>query len=456
MITIIPANQSILSILGKQHYTRDDKYRLSSFCLCQPVAEGTLMFNNLTKELLIVESPFSALDDSEYLSLIERWFFVEDSSDELKTSRELADIFRYSIQKRYYKSFTILPTTGCNARCFYCFEKGLRPQTMTQTTATQVAKFIEANSKSAEAISLRWFGGEPLLNIPAIDTICSILKSDLFKFSSSIVTNGYLFNEALVTQAIQKWNLSKVQITLDGTEATYNETKAYVYKNCNAYQTVLNNLLILCNNGIRLNIRLNIDEYNLSDMHALVQELSLLLPSKQRISITAVPLFEHAGATERPRSEDQREFLLQEINKLNQFAYSLGFNQNMKLNTNIQVNCCGADSKDSVVIMPNGDLIRCEHIVENAVHGNVYSNSTMSNGVWMDYCQPIDICTDCANYPTCYRLIGCEEFENCSPTIKKWRIFNLRERMIAEYERFALKKQTKSEKTLDISSRIDL
>jgi sulfatase maturation enzyme AslB (radical SAM superfamily) len=35
--------------------------------------------------------------------------------------------------------YNILTTTGCNARCFYCFEEGVEIKTMSSRTAEQVA-----------------------------------------------------------------------------------------------------------------------------------------------------------------------------------------------------------------------------------------------------------------------------------------------------------------------------
>lgn len=440
MIQIFPANKLISSILGKQTFTRDDSYRLSFFCLCKTVDKGTLIFNNLTKELVIIESPLSALNDEEQHELVNRWFFVEENADEQKTANELMAILRLSHSKIQNKSFTILPTTGCNARCFYCFEKGVLPQSMSEATALQVGKFIIMNSQNANHISLNWFGGEPLLNTGAINIICDYLKNNCStEYSSSIVTNGYLLNNELIDHAMQLWKLKKVQITLDGTESIYNKAKSYIYSNCNAYRTVLNNIVDLSQYDISIDIRLNIAEYNITDMHNLITELAELLTSKEHFRIHLVPLFEHAGATEIVRSEEQRSLLYKKIAELNQLLLSSGFYQQQTLDRTLHVNSCGADNKNSVVIMPNGDLIRCEHIVETTPHGNVYSDSSMSDGLWTQYYSPLAICTNCPMYPTCHRLVGCKEAEDCSASIQNKYISATKECMVAEYERFIAK-----------------
>lgn len=445
MTHIFPANKNIFSILGKQEYTRDDSYRLSFFCLCEPVEDGTLIFNNLTKEFVFIDSPISAVKDDDYKELVEHWFFVSDSSDELKTADELAEVLRYSCQNSKRKAFTILPTTGCNARCFYCFERDIRPQTMSSETAIKVAQYVVKNSKDADSVTLRWFGGEPLLNVSSIDLICEHLRNNTnIQYTSSMVSNGYLFNEELVNHAVASWNLKNIQITLDGTEENYNKIKSYVYHNCNAYSVVLKNLSLLNQHNLNINIRLNIDEYNITDMRTLVTELSDLLSSRDHVSITPVPLFERAGATERPRSEEQRTLLLQKISALSDYIYSLGFNQHIHLDTSIHVLSCGADNKNSVVILPNGDMLRCEHINTSPVQGNILLDSSMSEGVWTQYCSPIPICNSCPKYPSCQRLVGCTELEFCSPAIKAWHISDMRKSMLSEYKRYQKNKSHQS------------
>jgi len=58
-------------------------------------------------------------------------------------------------------SYTILPTTGCNARCYYCFEHGSKVMTMTRETAGEVVRFITEHCGPKKTVAIMWFGGEP-------------------------------------------------------------------------------------------------------------------------------------------------------------------------------------------------------------------------------------------------------------------------------------------------------
>lgn len=58
-------------------------------------------------------------------------------------------------RKKKTKSYTILTTTDCNARCFYCYELGRSRIPMSEQTAHEIADYI-----SAPKVNIHWFGGE--------------------------------------------------------------------------------------------------------------------------------------------------------------------------------------------------------------------------------------------------------------------------------------------------------
>ena len=114
--------------------------------------------------------------------------------------------------------FTVFTTTGCNARCPYCYEHGIDAISMNNKVAIDTAKYINISRMPNTKIHLKWFGGEPLLNGDAINTICEYLINANVDFFSSITSNGYLFDKYTNEEIIEKWHLKRVQITLDGTK----------------------------------------------------------------------------------------------------------------------------------------------------------------------------------------------------------------------------------------------
>lgn len=66
-------------------------------------------------------------------------------------------------------NLTIAPTSNCNFRCPYCYERNsLNEKRMNDTTANDILKMIEDRIPHLEAIDLTWYGGEPLLELERI------------------------------------------------------------------------------------------------------------------------------------------------------------------------------------------------------------------------------------------------------------------------------------------------
>ena len=240
MQIITNAKESVLTIL-KRFRKAGASYRLMKYCMEEEVEDGVLLFNLLTREMVLLnrEEREGILEDR---SMRERWFVVPEDTNE----KELVDLVRWMSNARKkpletITRFSIFPTTDCNARCFYCFEKGCSRIHMSQETAQKVVGFVKTRSGGQKA-HLAWFGGEPLFNQSAIDTICQGLAQEGVEYYSTMVSNGYLFDEETVRKAVGSWDLKNVQITLDGTEKVYNRSKAYIYQEGSPYQVVMGNI----------------------------------------------------------------------------------------------------------------------------------------------------------------------------------------------------------------------
>ena len=116
---------------------------------------------------------------------------------------------------------------------------------MSEETGFKVVEFIADHCGKNRKVTLDWFGGEPTLGIERIDQISRGLREKQIRFTSLMISNGYLFSDELIRRATEIWNLTDIQITLDGTEEIYNRTKAYVNAENNPYHTVLDNICLL-------------------------------------------------------------------------------------------------------------------------------------------------------------------------------------------------------------------
>lgn len=436
MQIIANANEAVLSVLKKF-----DKNNLSSrlfrYCLQAQVAEGWLLFNLLTREMVLLsEEEYTNLHQLEYLK--ERWFLVsEDAKD-----KEYAELVKWVLSNKQKKTkaitrYTIFTTTDCNARCFYCFELGRSRIPMTHETALKVVEFIKAHH-GGKPVHISWFGGEPLFNAGVIDTICDGLRREKIAFKSSMISNGYLFDEKTVRKAAEKWNLKRVQITLDGTEKVYNKIKAFIYNTGNPYQVVLNNLGYLLDASIAIHIRLNMDLYNAEDLLHLIDELANRFKGRRGLSVYAHHLFKDGTAMAELHTDEEWEKRDAAMCQLEEKIQHNGFAVQNGISDTIKVNHCMADSGRAVTILPNGDIGLCEHYTESEFIGHIDSEGFDAATVasWKERIPEIPECAECFYYPECIRLKKCSSSRVCYHQYRQERRRKTQRAMINEYRKW--------------------
>lgn len=401
-------------VLGTQKYDNSISYRLSYNCLSQVVEDGYLLYNNLTLEFLILEkNEFEMLTNSNFKQpsilvqkLVERYFLVPVEFEEYKLCdqvREFAKIFLK--QEKAVNCYTILPTTACNARCFYCFEAGATKITMDDKTAIAVIDYIEKNCDKNKDVTINWFGGEPLCNIKAIDIISNGLKEKNINFKSRIITNGYLFNEDLIIKAKEKWNLLSVQITLDGLKDTYNQVKNYANGDTNAFDVVMNNIGNLCKHSIRVETRLNLDKHNSNELGDLIDLLYARFGKYKEFMCYVRPIYENVGFDKISHDDNERNEITDTFNTLNNQILKLGRSKTIFLKRKIILNTCQADDKNWRMILPDGNLGFCEHFVDTDFYANIYND--IEKPKWSDLCEIEEKCKKCPAYMSCIRLKKC-------------------------------------------------
>ncbi len=438
MRTIIPPQKAVLQILGSAR-SQCDVWRLCHYCHALPVEDGVLLYHLLTRELLLL-SP-SEWDAALTLpELRERWFVVPDNTKE----QEHADLVRWALRAMKKRTpvthFTILPTTDCNARCFYCYETGRPRRMMSLETAHRAAAYI-AEQCSGKPVRLSWFGGEPLMNPDAIDAICTSLADAGIPYASSMTTNGYLFDPALVKRATEHWKLRSVQITLDGTEQTYNRTKAYVNAEGSAFQTVMRNIRLLLTADVHVTIRLNVGGHNAQDVLQLAETLAHEFSGVGSLRVYAHLLFGTASYDVNAQTEEQHSNAA--LEQLTERLIALGLRRPERLRRDLPLTHCMADSGCSRVILPDGRLTVCEHHTEDEIIGHITSPQLDEclMKTWTEQEAPISACAECPLYPECNRLKKCESLEKCTDATRRAALRSRELSMLNEYQRF-LKRET--------------
>ena len=431
---------SILSgLLKDQRLQEGESYRLMHFVVQLPVDEGLLLYNIMTRAVaLLTPEEARAMTDNpaSVPGLVAKWFSVPLNHDDRKLAREVRAVGKMLENRpKGFTCFTILTTTDCNARCFYCYEKGRSRISMKEETAWKVAEFIIRNNPGGK-VKFIWFGGEPLYNKGVISLICWELRRAGIDYQSSIVSNGYLFDDDTIAEATGLWNLKKVQITLDGTEKVYNRTKAFLSPEGSPYFRVLGNIHRLLDASIRVDIRLNIDRHNADDLFDLADILTKEFGGQKRLGVYCHPLFQ-AGAEAIPHTESQRRELFEARMRLQEKLWDKKIAPKGKLPDKLKLSHCMADRDTDVVILPDGHLGKCEHYTDDHWFGHLDSEER-DETLLADFKrlrEEMEACADCPFYPDCYRLLLCEEAVHCHPEEREEKLRITRQNLWDFYQK---------------------
>lgn len=414
MKTINEGNSNICMILGKQEI-KVAKYRLMKYLLDAESNEGILLQNTITGQMVLLnaeeESLIKNLPDNvneNMKPLVESFFLVPEDYNEKQTVLQLREIMKKLFNPKGIKSYTILTTTNCNARCFYCYENELPHFDMNESTANKLVEYIEKH-KGEGAIELHWFGGEPLIREDRISQICNSLKDRGIKYVSRMTSNGYLFTKDLIEKAATQWKLNSVQITLDGTEEIYNNTKKYIHAEESPYQRVLNNIQDLLAQDIHVIIRLNLDKHNMQDLWKLADELNTSIKDFEKINVYTHVLFEDAGFMPIKRNDESRALLYNSQVELNKHLKELGLYKGHKGLPFLKTHNCMADTDNAIAVFPDGKLFKCEHVQKGDEVGNIKDDIYIEQkrDKYLVTAE-LDECGECPIYPSCILLENCQ------------------------------------------------
>ncbi len=409
-------------VLGQQKRRDGSPWRFLTYCIAVECDDGVLLHNVMTRELLLVEgeecdmlntadlnsSPVLRQSDSPLFDyLFANWYVVPETHDDKTLCLSLRAVLRHLQEAKLagkINAFTILTTTDCNARCFYCYERGCKHEDMSNDTAHRVVDFI-ATHRSGSRVRLSWFGGEPLYNLSPIRIITAGMQERGIMYTSSMISNGYLFDEALVREAREQWHLTSVQISLDGTEEVYNRRKAYIYKGVNAFRRVTDNMELLLRAGVHISVRLNLDTKNYDDLLLLADYLVARYGKYRRFSPYAQYLMNTTcgcpiGGSDIATVDRYRQTLNERLGRKEVRG---------GLPRYVALYHCMADNPSSVQIQTDGALGKCEHYFNSHACGTLATGLSDSRELALSAAADtyLAACDRCPLYPTCIRLAIC-------------------------------------------------
>lgn len=393
-----------------------------------PFQEGsdqTIFYNSRTNALALLEAENytqykafcedgAAITDEKFLEgLTYGGFLVDDEINEL-------DLIRLSLlQSRFgnhHLGLTIAPTSDCNSRCIYCYEKdSLRKSTMTEEVQNALIEYVKRVMPIISSVNVSWYGGEPLLALDIIERlteeIYAICEENKVAYSASIVTNGYLLTPK-VAKKLGELHISNIQITLDGLPEQHDKRRP-LKDGQPTFSKILSNLKESKDHlPCRVSIRVNVDKQNVSQVDAIIKILEE--NGLNDVTVAYLGMVENSNGT----YQDSECFQVQEFSK---FEYDFNIRNSMSLvghYPRLVHNVCSADSVSGMVIDSDGLIYKCWNdigIKERAI-GNLLDNSYRNQKIFMGYLlyDPTqdEECKMCKYLPIC--MGGCPHMRQFS------------------------------------------
>lgn len=334
----------------------------SVFHYVQPTPDGALVYQTLTNafvrlskmelEKLEGHRPIGKALAKQFAA---QGFLVPEGLDERKSYQEMARKMRK--RPRPYLSLNITTTMACNARCTYCYEKGVPQRAFNRRMIPKLLAFLRDHLPKDGTLRINWFGGEPLLGTEIIDEITAALTKEGIVFSSYIITNGSKITKRLIDQKFQRWNVNDVQITLDGLAKTYEARKRYRDQKTGIFARILKKIETVANAGVNVHIRLNIDRENMEELLALIELLEKRFGSLD--TVTWYPAF-LTGIGSDLTCEEKVAFVRQMFERMKN---PTKMNVAQRLFAMPRIMPCMRYDRQSYSIDVSGRIYRCEHEV---------------------------------------------------------------------------------------------
>lgn len=423
-MTIIQIGDRKVANILQSKLLPDREYHLSPYVFALRERERCLIKNTVTGTVAAlsngeweqIEGRMGAtvggdtLEKAGLSKLVSCGFLVESDTDDYAQYKQLRSLLQMlSAEEPGTKTYTILPTTACNARCVYCYEEGMPVLSMSKETADKVVEFIE-KTRWQDTVTLLWFGGEPLAGSKNISRICRGLREKSIPFRSKIITNATLMSPELLEEAVSDWRLESAQVSVDGLRADYEARKRYVNPAANPYDAMMDAVGRMLEKGIRVTLRCNYDGDNLEGLETFAEEVRTRFAGQDKLSLYPAMLFQ-------AQSRESGIDLYRRIWKLNDRLRELNLAGEKKKQRALRINLCGADSDEkSVVIAPDGQLYHCEHLPGNTSFGSVYDPDPVVCSDERASLEADPTCRSCCFLPECTPFFknGCADyFANC-------------------------------------------
>lgn len=197
------------------------------------------------EELEEVEKGERTIEDTESINKFREKGFLLDNVVEVIEHPEL-ECLKHHVTHRM-QQVILQVTQNCNLRCKYCVysggydNRGHSNKRMSWEIAKRAIDLLMQNSDEMEQVTIGFYGGEPLLEMPLIKKCISYINETYYgkKVSYSITTNGTLLTNEIM-EFLKKEPVSII-ISLDGSREEHNANRVFVNGE-GSYDTIMENI----------------------------------------------------------------------------------------------------------------------------------------------------------------------------------------------------------------------
>lgn len=378
-------------------------------------SEGSIL-SEISEKLYsqLYEEDFNAIE-SGLLDILKRKHIIVEDDETYSYYNKMKMLFYSKAYDKERIGLVVVPYTGCNFACPYCFEEKKNPQRMSEKVEDEIILFLLGH-KSAKSVNITWYGGEPLLAFKNIKSLYTKIKENtpLSIGRHSIVTNGYLINDE-VLNFFKETNLNHMQITLDGLKAQHDSTRFLKNSKEGTYDRIMENIAKVLEElpNCSLSIRININKKNQHDFYVLHSYLKELYKSKR---IHIYPGFIREENKDR-NSLCYQSFDADEIVPFYEEIKNEGGNVNFFPYKSAKG--CMIHKLNSYIIGPEGEFYKCWNDVGDAtkIIGYIDKDELINKPLlyrYMNETSPFDNdeCKDCLLFPVCSGGCGLYRYKN--------------------------------------------
>ena len=137
--------------------------------------------------------------------------FINDLSEKeylIDSNFDVLNLLERNVNETQFKNagvinLTIGTTITCNMGCSYCFEfikpnHTLKDDKVKKGIVDYISQIITNSGKTVHTLSVTWYGGEPLINVKAIEDLSVELRNlgqtFKLKYEAKVITNGIYLN----------------------------------------------------------------------------------------------------------------------------------------------------------------------------------------------------------------------------------------------------------------------